>query len=134
MNMGMGMYLIEEQSQKMALVGGATLSIFPQAENWLLFSADNYEALQFVARRKNMERYHSMMDFLFCEIFIEYQKHCFLYYNKKGPLLKEMISEEQIVRYDAILLKALKIAYKVFREKQEVSWGWFRTEVPKSVA
>lgn len=108
--------------------------IFPQTESWLLSDDNHWLALEHVARRKNMEKYHSMMDFLFCELFVKYQKHCFRYYNEKGPLFKDMTSEEQIVRYYAILLEALKIAYEVFSEQRKVSWGWFQTEVLKLVA
>lgn len=129
MGMGMGLYLLESQSQKMALVGGATLSIFPQAESWLLSNADNYEALEFVACRKNMKKYHSMIDFIFCELFVKYRKDCFRYYEKKGLLLKEIISREEIEWYDAVLLGALKLAHQIFREQRKTNWASFRQEV-----
>jgi len=38
------------------VVGGATLSIFPEAENWLLSEGDHQNALGYVDSRKNMER------------------------------------------------------------------------------
>lgn len=121
-------------TQSLDVIGGATLSIFRQAESWLLAHADHQRALEYVARRKNMEKYHSMMDFLFCEVFVKYQKDCFRYYEGKGPLLKEMISQEQIDRYDTVLLEALKIAYQAFCEQRKVSWGWFQAEALKLAA
>jgi len=116
------------------LVGGATESIFPNAESWILQEGDHWNALAEVARRKNQEKYHSVMDFLFCELFTEYRVHCFKFYEGEGPLLKEMISQEQIERYDQILLGALQIAYKAFCEKRKMSWASFRQEALKLAA
>lgn len=126
--------LVLSCKQSLALTGGATLTIFPLTETWLFEAGDHQCGLEHVGRRKNMERYRSVMDFLFCELFTKYQKDCFRYYEDKGPLLKEMISEEQVARYDSILLQAVKIAYQAFCEERKVTWGWFRTEVLKLAA
>ena len=95
--------------QELSLTGGATQTIFPKAEQ-LLAETDYQKALQFVSSRKNMNRYRSMMDFLFMELFTQYQKHCFRYYEDKGPLLKDMLSAGQIEKYDQWLVIALKVA------------------------
>ncbi len=128
------MMLVPCHKQSLDVTGGATLTIFRLTETWLFEDDDHQRGLEYVARRKNMEKYHSMMDFLFCEIFTKYRKDCFRYYEDKGPLLKEMISQEQIERYDAILLEAVKIAYQAFCEERKVTWGWFRSEVLKLAA
>src|SRR3989344_7300076 len=122
------MLLVPCQRQILDLVGGATSSIFPEAEAWLLSEGDHWEALQYVARRKNQDKYTSMMDFLFCELFVEYRKDCFRFYNEKGPLLKEMISQEQIAKFDNVLLQALKIAHNAFCENRRATCKCFRTE------
>ena len=123
------MMLVPCQMQTLDLVGGATMSIFPRAESWLLADSDHQHGLEYVARRKNQERYHSMMDFLFCELFVKYRQDCFRYYEGKGPLLKEMISREEIKWCDAILLKALKTAHQAFCKQRKMTWTSFRQEV-----
>lgn len=56
--------------QALEICGGATESIFPQIEVLLLHFSDFEEALQFVAAKKNMNKYRSMMDFLFAKFLL----------------------------------------------------------------
>ncbi|MDP3901859.1 MAG: hypothetical protein Q8Q37_02710 [bacterium] len=121
--------------QALMTCGGATESIFPQVEAWLLGeNTDRQKALEYVASRKNMRRYQSVIDFLFCEIFIEHQGGCFKYYAGNGPKLKDIITAEQLVSYNEKLLSALEIAYGAYKEKRRLSWTKFRCEVFRTAA
>lgn len=66
------------QFQVLDLSGGATESIFPEVEAMLFTtsSEDYQKALQYVAAKKDMNRYKSVVDFLFCELFPEWQHKC----------------------------------------------------------
>jgi hypothetical protein len=127
------MMLLLEPSHALELdvVGGVTESIFMETEAWLLQNSDHQEALAYVASRKTMDHYTSMMDFLFCEIFIDYRGACQRFYRRKGPLLKKMISKEQIAKFDKALIGALKVAYEAFCEKRKMTWVTFRLEAIK---
>lgn len=126
--------MVHDHRLERRLVGGATESIFPSAEDWILSEGDHYHALEFVARRKNMDRYISVMDFLFAEIFVEYRSACFRHYKDKGPPAREILAFEQITKFDHILLGALQIAYKAFCEQRKMTWISFRQEALKLAA
>ena len=80
-------YCRQELLQGIELFGGATSStVFPNAEN-LLHQTEYQEGLDYVSGCKNMDKYRSVMDFLFGEIMIEYRFHVFTYYNGRGPKL-----------------------------------------------
>ena len=124
MHLSCSMMLCVQQS--LALIGGATESIFPQVEALLLSNTDYQDALQYVASRKNMDRYRSMMDFLFCELFPEWKASCFRFYENEGPALREQISIEEILHYNNKLLKAMDVAIELFktRETEYFNGGW----------
>ncbi len=111
--------------QSLQLTGGATNSIFPEAEA-ILNAGDYIKALEFVGSRKNMTRYQSVMDFLFCELHQEWQWSCFKYYAGMGPQLSEMISVDQLIEYNGRLLLALEIALKLHEERQRIAWVRYR--------
>jgi hypothetical protein len=115
--------------QAMQLVGGLTNSIFPKAEAWLTSHTDHMEAVRFIAGRQDMNRYKSVMDFIFCEIFTTYRPACFRYYDDGGPMLKDIITTEEFAYFSDILPKALELAYRIWNEKRRTSWGTFRIEV-----
>tara|TARA_B100002003_G_scaffold247026_1_gene277771 strand:- start:102 stop:503 length:402 start_codon:yes stop_codon:yes gene_type:complete len=121
-------------TQALSVCGGTTESIFPQVEALLISESDYQEALEYVSVKKRMDRYGSLMDFLFCEIFIEYQTACFKFYNSKGPMLKDTITPEQLFRFNSILLTALEIAHGKFCDKRRINWTLFRCEVLRKVA
>lgn len=117
------------------LVGGATESIFPEVEALLLSGSTDYqEALEYVAARKKMDRYRSMVDFLFCEIHPQWRMACNRYYAGNGPKLMEQVTSEQVEGYNHRLLVALDIARKIFAEKRRDSWEKYREEVLKEAA
>lgn len=114
--------------QEMQLVAGGWTTIFPHAEA-LLEQTDMQLSLQFVAGRKQMDRYWTVMDFLFCELFLEFQGHCKRYYEDRGPALREILNVEQIADYDRQLVHALNVAVEWMKQKREKSWTQFRCDV-----
>jgi len=122
------------EQRQLLLSGGLTQTVFPETEQ-LLEDLDYQAALAFVSTRKDMNRYHSMMDFLFCEIFIEYRAGCFAYYDEDGkPMLKDILSEEVLARYDRWLMAALKLAAEKLKTKRILSWTQYRVEVLRLAA
>lgn len=116
--------------QSLQVCGGATSTIFPQVEAVLIDSVEYQKALEFIASKKDMSRYESVMDFFFCEIFDKYQYACFKYYeNSDCPRLIDIISVEELVSYNNTLLKALDIAHDILKEKRRLSWMKFRFEI-----
>lgn len=110
-------------------------TIFKKSEGWLEGDSDHIKALNFVAKRKNMDRYHSIMDFVFCELFTEYRKLCFNFYNSdREPILKNILTRNEIEVYDRKILQGLKLAYELHKRNREESWKWFRTMVLKHCA
>src|SRR3989344_2924738 len=100
--------------QSLEITGGATESIFKNAEMFLLESTDHQKALEYVALRKRMDRYRSVMDFVFCELNPDWRLACTRYYAGNGPQLMEQISQEPIAEHDRRLVIALKVAYQLF--------------------
>lgn len=115
--------------QALMIVGGATESVFPQVEALLISNSDMQCALEHVAARKDMRRYESMVDFLFCEVFTQYRRPCFRYYAEEGPQLKDMVTPEKLAGFSTVLMSALEIAYDAFKKERRMSWASFRTEV-----
>ncbi len=127
MQMRMQLRLVQRQLQSS---GGATSSIFPEVDQ-MLNDTDCQEALRFIAKRKKMDRYNSMVDFLFCEIYVGYQYHCWRFYEGKGQLLKDMTTTtpEKIVAWEKVLVAALKRAMKALQDERHVTWTGFVSEV-----
>lgn len=129
---GMSHRLVQRQ---LLVTGGITETIFPVVEAMLL-ETEYQKALAFVSRKKNMRRYHSVMDFLFCEIFIAYRRQCFAHYaeEKGSKQLREVVTEEQRARFEKWLVAALGIALKKMQEDRKLSWTSFRSEVTRLAA
>jgi hypothetical protein len=96
-------------------------------------SSDLQHALEYVAAKKKIERYQSVMDFLFCELFPIWRFHCFRFYNDAGPPLREQAKPEQLAIYDAQLAVALNVAYKLFCEQRCKSWGFYREQFKETL-
>src|SRR4051812_10431777 len=96
-------------TQALIQVGGITDSIFPQVES-LILTGDYMQALRFIASRNQMNRYRSMVDFLFCELNTEWRYGCRQYYAGMGKALIELISLEELFKYNKQLLVALEVA------------------------
>jgi len=128
-----------EQVQE--LCGGITSSVFKLSESMLINSSRLQETLKFIAHRKDMERYNSIMDFIFCEIWTEYQIACFKFYDKKGPPLRETMPKTEIEYYDGLIIKAFQVALELLKKyekkqwsKKSLSWVSFRTIVLKAAS
>ena len=110
------------------LVGGATQSIFVNAEALLLSSSDWQNAIEYVAKRKKMDKYRSIIDFLFCELFPDWRIPCRRFYAGNGPPLKTLLTTEEVEEYDWRLCVAIAKAYVIFCEQRGKSWKQFREE------
>lgn len=102
----------------------------------LLGETDYQKALEFVAGRKDMNRYRSMVDFIFAEIWLQWKPKCFAYYELGGEkrLLKNFITEEERASYERWMVSALKHAKTKLDEKRRESWKSFRIEVLRLAA
>lgn len=121
------------QTQSLQITGGVTESIFKNAEIFLLESTDHQKALEYVSLRKRMDRYRSVMDFVFCELNPNWRLACTRFYAGHGPQLKKQITEDEIVKYDRQLVIALKVAYQLFCDKRCKSWAQYKYEVRKAL-
>jgi hypothetical protein len=132
----MGMMLSQAMAQKMEISGGATHSIFPAVESVLTNSTEMWKSLEFVAARKNMDRYQSAMDFIFCEIWIQYRRPCMRYYDdpREELMLKNQITVRQRTQFELVMLQALQVAHEAMCEKRRLSWEKFRIEVLRLAA
>ena len=123
MEMGMEMALI----QTLSITGGATTSIFLQAEDML--NEDKYtEALFAVTKKKKAAgKYHSVMDFLFAELAGRHWKHkCMKFYDGEAPALRDDPEADKIfiAKWDIILCIALQISLQINKERLHRHWGW----------
>ena len=102
----------------------ATSSIFPTVEAWLGESADRMNALKHMARRKDMERYRSVVDFLLCETLPIYRKSCMRFYRGKGPRLRDMITDRTLlVAIEAGMIQMVELCYEMHKRELETSWA-----------
>ena len=108
--------------------GGTTRSVFPQVEAWLMESADRQDAIRFIGRRKDMMKYRSMMDFLFCELFVQYRNACFRFYEDAGPGLIEMVTVPQWRYFNKALLAGTELAFEKHSRNCRISWKSFRKQ------
>mgnify|MGYP003440272384 FL=1 len=125
--------LLNEIDQALRLVGGATSSIFPQVEALLLSGGDYKSALEFVGSKKNMSRYHSVMDFFFCEMNPEYRTYCRRYYAGMGKPLRELMTQDELQKHNHRLLVALEVAVSRYQKKRRLSWTSFVFDVEEVI-
>ena len=117
------------------LIGGITQSIFPEVEAYLEVDHDHLKALQWIARNKSVERYKSVMDWLFCETFRQFKSACMRFYEQdEEPALKEVITEPERKQYAWGMLQMIKCAYEAFKEERWMSWGHLREQVLEEAA
>lgn len=117
--------------QRLSLVGGITSSIFVQAEQLLNEDGDFWFALEFVAARKKMDSYRSVIDFLFVEIAVgAWLSRCKAYYDGRSKKqVIDWLTQEEIDCWDLIIVNALNKAVEWFRQKREDTWTQFRLTV-----
>jgi len=91
-------------------------SIFPKFD--ALMSLGVYQdALGFVIDRETAERYRSLVDLVFCELFPEYAEACQAYYASKGAQLKDTWSAEDARRCEETMLCLLGLALVIRAEE-----------------
>lgn len=129
------MFLCLRQAQVLSRVGGMSDSIFPCAEKLMFSSGDYQAALEYVGRRKCMERYESVMDFLFCELYPVWRSRCFRFYLGRERPLRERLSKEAVALYDRELVIALETARALWVQDLPVrQWGHYQELVQSLVA
>uniref|UniRef100_A0A6M3KZG6 Uncharacterized protein n=1 Tax=viral metagenome TaxID=1070528 RepID=A0A6M3KZG6_9ZZZZ len=104
------------------------LTVFPRSEKYLS-DIDHMMALQYLASKKRYDRYRSIMDFVFCELFPHWKPYCFAFYREKEKRLKDIMKKDELVRYDRRILIALTKAYNWYCDKREQSWSGFMNEI-----
>ena len=120
--------------QEFELCGGATDSLFPHVEARLMADVEAQKALVFVAQSKEVSRYASMMDFLFCETFPEHRGRCQKFYASEGPPLRQTLSDlPEWKFYDRVMRGALEFAKAAFRQGDKVAWSWFVSVLKRAV-
>lgn len=97
----------------------------------LLIKKPQYEqAIKFIARNKKINDYRNLIDFLFCEVFTEWKKKCFKFYDGEGHMLKDdpKITKVEITHYDNYLtFIVLPTALATYEENIKMSWSHFRS-------
>lgn len=111
----------------------ATESIFPSVDE-LLEQTRYQEALKYVAGRKNMNKYRSMVDFLFCELFTQFRAACLAFYDNDGPPLRKMVPKNHRQQYAIIMVSALDRALQAKEREERLSWRAFSGELRRHVA
>jgi len=103
-------------------------TIFPLAET-ALEDTDTLLALKYVSTRKKMDSYRSVMDFLFCEIAEQpWISRCRRYYEGHGLPARDIMTQVEIDRWDAVLVGVLRFAVRCLAEERRYSWTKFRLE------
>lgn len=129
----MSLSMHQSQRNEQQLSGGLTQSIFPRVDH-ALKNTDTQRALEFVASRKRMNRYRSLVDFLFCELFTEWQEDCQQFYAGEGCQLRERIRSEFRSGYEVVMLHALDVAHQRLEEKRRGNWCDYAVEVEHTLA
>ncbi len=131
----MHLSLVHTQTQTLKIEqkvnGGLTNTIFPKTEA-LLNNSEYQEALQYVASKKKMTNYQSMMDFLFCELFPHpWRNRCIDYYNDKGkPVRKQPeATPHWIAEHDLKLYVALEVALAMKQQDIKAHWSEYGGQV-----
>jgi hypothetical protein len=110
------------QQQVLSLSGGATQTVFPAVESWLAGDGDRWNAFVRIRGRKSAERYHSVIDFLLCEVAPEHRGACLAFYDDRGPALRDLCTPGEVRALESRLMLFLVISYEAFCQKRRLSW------------
>ena len=109
------------QRQEVQLIP-MTQSLFVQVEE-ILKSDENYSlAIRYLAKGKRIGSYRDLIDFLFCQIEPKHRRRCFAFYRGTGDQLANLLSSEELVRYNNQLICLLKFALKYYKTGEQISW------------
>ena len=122
----MMMQMTIEMDHSLELVTVDSLSTcFPKTERFLS-NCDNQNALSHLARRKNTDRYRSIMDFFACETLTMLRPACMRFYATGNGMLNEYFPAEALDQMDKMLLIAAKMAKLSFDSQRKLSWASFK--------
>lgn len=99
-------------------------SVFPAVDQ-LLEDIEYQKSLGYVAGRKDMNRYNSMVDFLFAELMGgKWKAACFRYYEGNGCKLIDdpRVTPKMLADWEEQLILALDIAHDDMNEERTRSW------------
>ena len=126
MQMRMSCVQVQRQELQVRHEDEYLITIFKRAEE-ALNETDTQDALRFVASSKKMDSYESIMDFLFCEIAGQpWISRCRSFYAGRGLPARDIMTPEEIDRWDGILVKVLAFAVRCLNEERRQSWTKFR--------
>lgn len=122
---------------------GATEGLFEQTEKLISLSPPTKEAVEYIGRSNPVfERYHTIVDFLFCEIYNQRQA-CFDYYSGKGAGLVHRLQElmgvddaewqKTVQSTDQLLGQVAMLARKWRTAKKPADWNQFLKTILQSV-
>ena len=100
--------------------------VFPELSDML--EDDKYQlAIRVVGWFKKWERYSSLEDFVFVEMFPKWRSACVRYYDGKGPSLSEdpNVDDEMLDKWDEFLCKCVDMAYQCAFNRVTTSWERF---------
>lgn len=120
---GIGLNFLCDVQQGIQLETPMCDELFPRAA--LLLGDTSYQrALEFVSSRRRMDRYRSMMDYLFAESVWGYQSKCFAYYRGDAPSLRDLpgVTPAQLERWDRYLVEVLNTAQSHCERHQAIAW------------
>jgi len=120
----------ETRAKASARWGGASQSALPNAEA-LLQSAEVQKGVSVVARRKNVPKYRSVMDFLVAELFSShgFRRACFRFYEGRGPRLMNLLQPGDTHKMDVVVCLALGFAAQIVETERALSWKGFEGQV-----
>lgn len=122
------MRIRESLRLQIRVIGSACESVFHRTEELLNEDDDYADAIEFQAKKKRMEDYRDLIDFLFCEIYPKWKIRCFKFYKGEGPQLVEMteVTEEMIDEWDDYMADmVLPTALAAYKERLECCWNGF---------
>ncbi len=123
------MRMVLRAETTLALEGGLTDTCFPTLQEWLE-DDDHMKGLKYIASRKNMDAYRSVIDFVLCEVLTQYREPCQKFYNRDGPNYVTLRPNKKDQAHDeAILLRAVTHSYICFCQQRKQSWAAMRREV-----
>lgn len=123
LGIGIGLGFLCDVQQGIQLEAPMCGELFPRAA--LLLGDTSYQrALEFVNSRRRMDRYRSMMDYLFAESVWGYQRRCFAYYRGEAPPLRDLlgVTPAQLERWDRYLVEVLNTARDRCERCQAIAW------------
>lgn len=107
--------------QTIALESGYTRTLFKKVDRELRKEKVR-AALRHVAKRKKIDSYECLVDFLYAELFLD-QISCQNYYSGNGKKLLERISKQLIKEREAFMLDCLELAAVLHERDLADDWN-----------